>query len=162
MRVVAFLAPWVALGVAVIAVAFGGGPRRAREAYRSGGGVRGLRFGTPLLYVVLGVAIPLAIIAARSAGVGGTGRLAAEEPDKQLVEGKALFRAQCATCHTLAAQNAHGATGPNLDEIGQMTRQRVLNAIRIGGTGQGRMPARIVQAGDAEAVAAYVAKVAGR
>ena len=162
MRVVAFLAPWVALGIAVVAIAFRGGPGRAREAYRAAGGLRGLRFGTPLLYLAPGVAIPLAIIAAHGSAVGGKGRLAAEEPNKQLIEGKALFRAYCATCHTLAAQNAHGVTGPNLDTVGQMTRDRVLKAIEVGGTGQGRMPARILQGGDAEAVAAYVAKVAGR
>ena len=161
MRVVAFLAPWVALGIGAILIAFLGGPRRARQVYVAGGR-RGLRLWTPLLFVALGVVIPLSIIGARGSAVGGKGRLTAERPDKQLVEGKALFRANCAACHTLAAQNAHGVTGPNLDQIGQMTRGRVLSAIRNGGTGTGRMPKDILQSGDAEAVAAYVAKVAGR
>ena len=161
MRTVAFLAPWVALGIAVVSVAFAGGPRRAREAYRSGGW-RGLRLGTPVLYIVLGVAIPVAIILARGSAVGGKGRLTAEQPNQQLVEGKALFRANCMTCHTLAAVNAHGVTGPNLDEIGQMTRERVMRAIEVGGTGTGRMPPEILLGEDAEAVAVYVSKVAGR
>ena len=160
MRVVAFLAPWVALGIAVIAVAFRGGPRRTAQAV--GGERTGLRFGTPLLYVALGVVIPVAVIAARGAAVGGKGHLTAEKPDEQMVKGKAQFRANCASCHALAAVNAHGATGPNLDRIGQVTRERVLNAIRIGGTGKGRMPAGILQGTDAEAVADYVAKVAGQ
>ena len=161
MRTAAFLAPWVALGIAVVYVAFAGGPRRARQAY-AGGRRRGLRLAAPLAFVALGVAVPLAIIAARGSAVGGKGRLTAEQPNKQLVEGKAIFRANCASCHKLAAVNAHGVTGADLDQIGQMTPERVLNAIRVGGTGTGRMPKGIVQSGDAKAVAAYVSKVAGR
>ena len=42
------------------------------------------------------------------------------------------------------------------------TAERVLNAIRRGGTGDGRMPAALLEGEDAEAVAAYVAKVAGQ
>jgi mono/diheme cytochrome c family protein len=38
----------------------------------------------------------------------------------------------------------------------------VLNAIENGGTGQGRMPAGLLQGEDAEDVAAYVASVAGQ
>ena len=53
-------------------------------------------------------------------------------------------------------------TGPNLDDIGTISKQRVLTAIDIGGTGDGRMPADLYQGKDAEAVADYVAAVAGR
>jgi hypothetical protein len=38
----------------------------------------------------------------------------------------------------------------------------VLNAIKRGGTGTGRMPPQLLDGPDAEAVAAYVAAVAGR
>jgi hypothetical protein len=58
--------------------------------------------------------------------------------------------------------NARGVTGPNLDQIGEVTKQRVLNAIRIGGTGDKRMPAGLLSGGNAKAVAAYLAKVAGQ
>ena len=43
-----------------------------------------------------------------------------------------------------------------------LDRQRVLNAIRRGGTGDGRMPAGLLQGQDAQHVADYVAKVAGQ
>ena len=53
-------------------------------------------------------------------------------------------------------------TGPDLDELGGLDRQRVLNAIENGGTGQNRMPANLLQGQDARDVAAYVARVAGQ
>jgi mono/diheme cytochrome c family protein len=77
-------------------------------------------------------------------------------------EGKELFIATCKSCHTLAAVQAQGVTGPDLDDLGGLDRQRVLNAIENGGTGQGRMPAGLLQGEDAERVARYVAHVAGR
>ena len=53
-------------------------------------------------------------------------------------------------------------TGPNLDEIGQVTKQRVLSAIRIGGTGDKRMPSGLLTGQNAVAVATYVSQVAGQ
>jgi mono/diheme cytochrome c family protein len=53
-------------------------------------------------------------------------------------------------------------TGPNLDQIGEVTPQRVRNAIKVGGTGQNRMPAGLLEGQEAAAVAAYVSKVAGK
>ena len=73
-----------------------------------------------------------------------------------------LFRQQCASCHTLAAVNARGVTGPNLDRIGEVTEDRILNAIRIGGTGQDRMPSGLLEGEEAQEVAKYVSEVAGR
>ena len=58
--------------------------------------------------------------------------------------------------------SATGVTGPNLDELSGLDRERVLNAIENGGTGQGRMPAGLLRGQDAEDVAAYVARVAGQ
>jgi hypothetical protein len=58
--------------------------------------------------------------------------------------------------------NARGVTGPDLDKIGTVTPARVRSAIRIGGTGQNRMPARLMQGRNAQAVATYVASVAGK
>ena len=57
--------------------------------------------------------------------------------------------------------NARGVTGPDLDEIGEVTRERVEGAIKNGGTGQGRMPAGLYEGEDARKVADYVAAVAG-
>ena len=161
MAVVAFLVPFVLLGVGVIYVAFSGGPGKAREAYLTKGG-RFFRFSIVLIYVVLGVAVPLLIIAGNEESEGGTPPLQHEDASAQLEEGKELFRQTCTSCHTLAAANARGVTGPDLDDIGEMTEERVLTAIKVGGTGQKRMPAGLLEGEDAEAVAAYVTAVAGQ
>ena len=161
MEVLAFLAPFVLLGIGIIFVAFSGGPGGAREAYLTKGG-RFFRFSMALLYALLGLAVPALIIADSGQSQGGTPPLQHEEASSELEEGKELFRQTCATCHTLAAANAHGVTGPDLDEIGEMTEERVLQAIKVGGTGQKRMPAALLEGEDAEAVAKYVSAVAGK
>jgi len=161
MEVVAFLAPFVLLGLGIIFVAFSGGPGRAREAYLTRGG-RFFRFSIVVLYAALGLAVPAVIIAAREPAEGGTPPLRHEEASNKLENGKELFRQTCATCHTLAAANARGVTGPDLDAIGEMTEDRVLQAIKIGGTGQKRMPAGLLEGDDADAVAGYVSAVAGK
>jgi cytochrome c553 len=161
MEVVAFLAPFVLLGAGIIFVAFSGGPGRAREAYLTKGG-RFFRFSMVLLYVALGLAVPTVIIADSGQSEGGTPPLQHEEASSEIEEGKELFRQTCTVCHTLAAANARGVTGPDLDGIGQMTEERVLQAIEVGGTGQKRMPAKLLEGEDAEAVAKYVAAVAGQ
>jgi hypothetical protein len=53
-------------------------------------------------------------------------------------------------------------TGPDLDNIGTVTPARVESAIKIGGTGQGRMPAGLLQGQNAKDVAAFVSAVAGK
>ena len=161
MEVVAFLAPFVLLGVGIIFVAFSGGPGRAREAYLTKGG-RFFRFSMVLVYVGLGLAVPALVIADRQPGQGGTGPLKHEESSDDLEDGKELFRQTCASCHTLAAANARGVTGPDLEEIGEMTVERVTAAIEVGGTGQKRMPAALLEGEDAELVAKYVSAVAGK
>jgi mono/diheme cytochrome c family protein len=70
--------------------------------------------------------------------------------------------ANCKSCHNLDAVQAEGVTGPDLDELGGVDTQRVLNAIKKGGTGQNRMPANLLQGQDAKDVAGYVARVAGQ
>jgi cytochrome c553 len=161
MEVVLFLVPFVLLGVGVIFVAFSGGPGRAREAYLTQGG-RLFTFVILIVYAVLGLAVPALVIADREPAEGGTSPLQHEKASDELEEGKELFRQTCATCHTLAAANARGVTGPDLDEIGEMTEERVLTAIKVGGTGQKRMPAELLEGPDAEAVAKYVSAVAGK
>jgi cytochrome c553 len=161
MEVLLFLTPFVLLGAGVIFVAFSGGPGQAREAYLTKGG-RVFPFSMLVLYVVLGLAVPALVIANREPAEGGTPPLQHEEASGELEDGKELFRSTCATCHTLAAANAHGVTGPDLDEIGEMTEERVTQAIKVGGTGQKRMPAELLEGEDAEAVAKYVTAVAGQ
>ncbi|MGE5636262.1 MAG: c-type cytochrome [Nocardioidaceae bacterium] len=115
-----------------------------------------------LLYIGLGVAVPAAVIAGRGEAEGGVGNLRTVSIGGREERGKQLFRQTCASCHTLGAVNARGVTGPNLDEIGAVTPERVVSAIRIGGSGQGRMPERLLEGQDARDVALYVSKVAGR
>src|SRR5829696_7089106 len=136
MEVVAFLAPFVLLGIGIIFVAFSGGPGQAREAYLTRGG-RFFRFAMLLVYVGLGLAVPALVIAdMHDPAQGATAATRDEEATPQQEDGKELFRQTCSSCHTLAAANARGVTGPSLDEIGEMTEERVLTAIKVGGTGQ--------------------------
>ena len=158
---VAFVLLFLSLGLGVAFVAFSGGPGAAREAYLTSGR-RFFRVVIPIVYIGFGIAVPAVVIANGDQGEGGTPGLAGKDASGQLARGKSLFTQTCASCHSLAAVNARGITGPNLDRIGQVTPQRVLNAIRIGGTGQGRMPANLLLGKDAQAVAAYVSSVAGR
>ena len=161
MEVLIVLVPFVLAGVAVMFIAFSGGPGAAREAYLTRGG-RVFTVSIVLLYLALGVIVPAAVIAGRGESVGGTGPLRTEEPTAKEEEGKELFIQTCKSCHTLEAVQAHGVTGPNLDELGGLDKERVLNAIKNGGTGSGRMPAGLLEGEDADAVATYVANVAGR
>ena len=161
MVVLLVLVPFLVAGIVVIFIAFSGSPGAAREAYLTRGG-RLFTFVVVLLYVGLGIAVPAAVIAARGESEGGVGPLRTEQATKAEEEGKTLFIANCKSCHTLAAVQAHGVTGPNLDELGGLDKQRVLNAIKNGGTGQGRMPKGLLEGDDANKVASYVAAVAGQ
>jgi mono/diheme cytochrome c family protein len=160
MAAIALIVAFFLVGVGVIFVAYSGGPGRAREAYLTRGG-RLFKYVIPAIYIAVGIAVPAIVIADRDKAEGGVGRLRDEKPSKQVAKGRDTFKQTCASCHSLAAVNARGVTGPNLDEIGEVTKQRILNAIKIGGTGQGRMPPRLLEGENAEAVAAFVSKVAG-
>jgi cytochrome c oxidase subunit 1 len=76
-------------------------------------------------------------------------------------KGAQLFSDKCGSCHTLKAANTQGTVGPNLDDLKPPT-DRVLEAIMKGGTGSGAMPQGIVTGADAEAVADFVSKSAGK
>src|SRR5215216_4618600 len=129
------------VGGAVVFIAFSGGPGAARQAYLTRGNTF-FKIAIPVLYLGLGIAIPAVVIANRDEKEGNTGALANTSPKGHLEEGKELFQNTCATCHTLAAVNAQGVTGPDLDDIGldtstpkarKMSEQRVLDAIKTGG-----------------------------
>jgi mono/diheme cytochrome c family protein len=160
MEVLLVLVPFLVAGIAVVFIAFSGGPAAAREAYLTRGG-RGFRVGMVLLYVLLGAAVPVVVIASRGEAEGAVGKTRTAELSAREKQGKELFRQTCWSCHTLAAAGAQGVTGPDLDELAP-DKERVLNAIKRGGTGDGRMPANLLEGEDAENVSAYVAKVAGQ
>ncbi|MEA2470743.1 MAG: cytochrome, partial [Thermoleophilaceae bacterium] len=171
----AFVIAFLALGSAVAFVAFSGGPSQAREAYLTKGR-RGFRIAIPIVYVALGVAVPALVLANRHSAEGSSGSLSAKQGSHDFNAGKTLFRENCWSCHTLKAAGAKGVTGPNLDQIGTVSPQRVVNAILIGGTGDGRMPANLLPGAcskppchkpgmgltEAEQVATYVSQVAGK
>jgi len=161
MQILFFLAPFVVAGLIVIFIAFSGGASAAREAYLTRGG-RWFVGGIVLLYVVLGLVVPAAVINSREEAVGATGSLRTEAVSGKLEDGKSLFIENCKSCHTLDAVDAHGVTGPNLDDLAPLDKQRVLGAIKRGGTGTGRMPPGLLDGADADAVATYVSTVAGQ
>jgi mono/diheme cytochrome c family protein len=105
--------------------------------------------------------VPAVVIDNREEALGATGSLRTEDVGK-FENGKSLFIENCKSCHTLDAVDAHGVTGPNLDDLAPLDKQRVLGAIKRGGTGTGRMPPGLLSGADADAVATYVSTVAGQ
>jgi mono/diheme cytochrome c family protein len=125
-----------------------------------------------LLVVFLAVLIPW--LAFRSDGDASNG---AEEVPASLENGQSLFETNCGDCHTLYAAGTDGNFGPDLDslladsgspsseEAIEVLQSRVLNAIEQGVDGSttaGRMPADILSGEQAEQVAEFVARTAGR
>jgi cytochrome c553 len=160
MEVVAFLLPFALLGGLVLFIAFSGGPSEAREAYLTRGS-RLFQVSIVALYVAFGLIVPGLVLANKDQEAGGVGSLRTQEMTAAEERGKQLFRQTCASCHSLAAVNARGVTGPSLDQIGEISPERVVNAIENGGTGQGLMPAGLLEGQEAQDVGEYVSKVAG-
>jgi mono/diheme cytochrome c family protein len=154
---------FVVLGLAVVFVAFSGGPRGVgrSKGRPSRTGRRVVVVGVAIVVAGLGVAVPLAVGLvngddhAKNAP-GGVDLSAAE------ASGRTTFAKYCSTCHTLKASNAVGKVGPNLDVL-HPPKALILDAIKNGrARGQGQMPAGVVDGQDAQDVAAYVAAVAGQ
>jgi len=98
-------------------------------------------------------------VAAYVASVAGQG--GATKPPSQLGnDGKAIFQAECASCHTLAAAGATGTVGPNLDQL-KPSKAIVIHQVTNGG---GVMPAFKGKLTPAQiaAVADYVSTNAGK
>lgn len=172
--VAAFIAFWVVVGASVFWVAVSGTSRGARDRpRRASPGTR--RFGVLLFFVIyigFGIVVPLAFIHGNKANaseqIGGVKLSDAEK------RGRILFGAHCGVCHTLAAANTNGKVGPNLDTL-KPPASLVLRTINNGCLqkpastsdpqnclGQGTMPAQILQGKEAEEVAQFVGKVAGK
>jgi cytochrome c553 len=160
MEVVAFLVPFLLLGGLVLFVAFSGGPSEAREAYLTRGN-RAFQVAIVAIYVGFGLVVPALVLANKGEEAGGVGSLRTEHLTESEMRGKDIFRQTCSSCHSLAAVNARGVTGPSLDQIGEASPERIVNAIENGGTGQGLMPAGLLEGQEAQDVAEYVSKVAG-
>ena len=160
MEAFAFLLAFVVLGSLVLFVAFSGGPSEAREAYLTRGS-RLFQVSIVVLYVAFGLVVPGLVLANKEEEAGGVGALRSQHMTASEERGKDLFSQTCASCHSLAAVNARGITGPSLDQIGEITPERIVNAIENGGTGQNLMPAGLLEGEEAQDVAEYVSKVAG-
>ena len=154
---------FVALGLTVLFVAISGGPGGARKRMASQSrGTRRLALVNFLIaLVVLGFAIPAAVIATVNnrddIPEANVENLTAGE-----IHGRELFGERCANCHTLQAANAVAQVGPNLDDL-RPPENLVKDAIANGrARGEGNMAADLVEGEDAEDVAAFVAKAVGQ
>lgn len=174
LAVLLFAAFWAVVGFGVFFMAIRGGPSRAivvpgrRASY---GARQTMGWVIALTIIVFAIVIPIVFLVGNhnraNAQVGGIKLTTAER------RGRDIFGQRCGLCHTLAAANAVGKVGPNLDVI-QPTQQLVLHTIQNGCLqsppphsseaclGEGTMPADVVQGVDAEDVAKFVSKVAGR
>jgi mono/diheme cytochrome c family protein len=160
----AFLAFWIVLGLALFFIAARGGPRGARATLQSQtrSSRRAALVGFSLFYIGIGIAVPVAIELGNHDSASARVAGASIHLNAQQRAGREIFGARCASCHTLAAANADGKVGPNLDQL-HPPEALVLDAVQKGRQrGSGTMPAAIVQNQDAQAVAAFVAQVAGK
>jgi mono/diheme cytochrome c family protein len=151
----------LALGVLFVAMSGGTSGARARLASQSRGTRRLALVNFVVALVLLGFAIPAAVIATvtdrndiPTANVSNLTK--AEE------HGRELFGERCRNCHTLKAANAVAQVGPNLDNL-RPPKNLVLDAIHNGrARGNGQMAADLVEGQDADDVAAFVAKAVGQ
>ena len=172
LAVALFIAFWVVLAFGLFYVAARGGLGGARASLHrqshAANRIAGLSFTVALLG--FGVALPLVLlIGNHSSASGQIGGMKLTQGEKV---GRELFGEHCAMCHTLAAANAIGKVGPNLDAL-KPPASLILHTIENGCLpnpsdvnqqclGQGVMPAGIVAGRDAQNVTAFVARVAGK
>lgn len=154
-----FVLAFVALGLGVVGVAMRSGRRRKGGSDRAK--QRATITAVLALAVALGVVVPALVMGANSKGSAENARGGIELTAAQ-AEGRQHFKINCANCHALAASNAVGRVGPDLDEL-RPNAGLTLDAIKNGrARGQGQMPSGILDGKEARDVAEYVAAVAGR
>ena len=160
MSVGVLVAFWVVAGIAVVLVAMSATRRRRGDAKESKASSRATALGLAAFFIVVGGVIPAAVMISntdKDAEASGGVDLTSEQ-----VEGRQLFAENCSTCHTLAASNAVGKVGPDLDKM-RPAEELTVDAIEKGrARGMGQMPAELLNGSEAQAVASYVAAVAGR
>jgi cytochrome c6 len=104
-------------------------------------------------------AIDVAAYVASVAGAGGV-TMHAVALSSLGNDGKAIVKAACGSCHTLAAAGISGTVGPNLDQLkpaSTIVARQVTNGGGIMPAFQGKLTTAQIQA-----VANYVASVAGK
>ena len=119
------------------------------------------------------LACAAAVVAIVAAGCGEEAEIGVPEGQSALRRGAELFNERCAGCHTLDEAKARGSkpeeevsggertNGPNFN-VKKENRDDVLFAIRNGGFSGTIMPANIVVGRDAEDVALFLERYAGR
>ena len=160
MAALLFMSFFVALGLGVVLVAMRGGPRGVRDTLERGRTQRlhVAEFVIVGAMILFGLIVPGIIVTGDQAAAGPGG----EKLSADLQEGRKLFNAKCATCHTLADANAVGRVGPDLDVLAP-TKGLTVDAIKNGrARGTGQMPAQLLDGEDAEHVAEYLEEVSGR
>jgi hypothetical protein len=170
----AFAAFWVVLGLGLFVIAVRGGPGGVRAALQTQQreGRRALNISFVIAYVGFGIVLPVVFLTGNHANANaqfhGLKLTAAEKT------GRELFGERCGICHTLQASNSAGKVGPDLDQV-QPSESLVLHTINNGCLqnpsksessetclGLGTMPATILQGKQAQDVAQFVARVAGK
>jgi cbb3-type cytochrome c oxidase subunit III len=100
-------------------------------------------------------------VAAYVASVAGTGSATSAKPPSQLGnDGKAIFKAECSSCHTLKAAAATGTVGPNLDQL-KPKQATVVRQVTNGGAVMPSFKGKLTAA-QIQAVASFVASNAGK
>jgi mono/diheme cytochrome c family protein len=148
------------------------GGARATFQSQTYGARRVATIGFTVIYIAFGVALPAVFLTGNHANADS--RFAGMRLTPAQKRGQMLFALRCAVCHTLAAANAVGKVGPDLDVI-RPTENLVLHTIENGCLqspaksessenclGQGTMPAGIYSGRAAQEVAQFVAAVAGK
>lgn len=168
-----FIAFWVVLAFGLFFVAARGGLGGVRRTISPDSRRSGRAFGVLFTVILLGfgIALPAALLVGNKDNAQG--QIAGFKLNPREKAGAELFATHCAVCHTLSEGNAMGKVGPNLDML-KAPASLVLHTVNYGclpnarsGSdqqclGQGVMPANIVEGSDAQNVAEYVARVAGR
>ena len=160
MQTALFVLFFLVLGLSVVLVAMRSGSKGPVLDSNLKGSRRAVAWLLALSILAFVVAIPLVVVLDNNKNAeakAGPLRLTKKEQ-----HGREVFNQNCVQCHVLAASSGVQQVGPNLDEL-RPPKALVLDAIAKGRAGgQGLMPSLVVTGPDAEAVAAYVAKVAGR
>lgn len=153
---------FVLAGLSVVAIALSGG--RKAKATRGGGArgqTRAVAIGVTAVVIGTGIAIPAVILASNNSAAAKQGPGGVELTSAQ-ADGRKLFAKRCSTCHALGGANAVGRVGPNLDEL-RPPKALTLDAITMGrARGNGQMPRGLFEGEDAENVASFIERVAGR
>jgi mono/diheme cytochrome c family protein len=173
LAVAVFVAFWVIVAFSLFFVAARGGLGAARATLQrqTHGANRLAGVAFTVILLGFGLALPAALLIGNHSNangqVGGMKLTAGEKA------GRELFGVHCAVCHTLAAANAIGKVGPNLDMLkppASLVVHTIVNGCLPNAPsgsaeqclGQGVMPAGVLAGRDAQNVADFVQRVAGK